>query len=343
MRRLYVVASLSVLLVLILLAPNILMAQPIGTEHSIEIDASKGVSIKPFDVKSLMRCPLKGGCSCNHTVKLIEKEGNRSVFSVKYVRDGVENEAIVDVRGNLMGRGADIDIYLNGTKYQVHVQRTLIFSARPPIEPVLIGSVQTESKAGKPPVFRGLEINLVRISGNLTAEYYELNYTVKDPSGNLSIFTTLFPREDGYIASTLVRYSPANKKVESLEFVNISGPVKLSEMYEMLSDTAERLSKVYERGNKTVKEQLVSGYLIMARNLKHLAGVVENMWIDKPVLNAKALISDDWVCEWLCTYTAAWICFGICETITGGFGTVLCGIVCVWIAERVCSWFCSWA
>jgi hypothetical protein len=331
MRRPYVVVSLSVLLVLILLAPNILMAQPVETEHSIEIDASKGVSIKPFDVKSLMRCPLKG---CNHTVKLIEKGENRSVFSVKYVRDGVENEAIVDVRGNIMGRGADIDIYLNGTKYQVHVQRISIFSARPPIEPVPIRPIQTESKAGKPPVFRGLEINLVRITGNLTAEYYELNYTVRDPSGNLSIFATLFPRKDGYIASTLVRYSPVNKRVESLEFVNISGPVKLSEMYKMLSDTAERLSKVYERGNKTVREQLVPRYLTMARHLKHLAGMIENMWIDKPVLNAKAIISDDSHCKDICEL--AWLVVCIPATLASGG----LGLFCFVVAQIFCTLVC---
>ena len=327
MRRPYVVVSLSVLLVLILLAPNILMAQPVGTEHSIEIDASKGVSIKPFDVKSLMRCSLKG---CNHTVKLIEKGENRSVFSVRYVRNGVENEAIVDVRGNIMGRGADIDIYLNGTKYQVHMQRISIFSARPPIEPVPIRPIQTESKAGKPPVFRGLEINLVRITGNLTAEYYELNYTVRDPSGNLSIFTTLFPRKDGYIASTLVRYSPVNKRVESLEFVNISGPVKLSEMYEMLSDAAERLSKVYERGNKTVREQLVPGYLTMARHLKHLANTVKWMgWFDKPVLNAKAIMSDDLYCHYVCFVVGMTVCAYIClPFMILGIGDLLCHIVC---------------
>jgi hypothetical protein len=53
-----------------------------------------------------------------------------------------------------------------------------------------------------------------------------------------------------------VRYSPVNKRVESLEFVNISGPVKLSEMYEMLSDTAEKLSKVYEREMKPSGDSL---------------------------------------------------------------------------------------
>jgi hypothetical protein len=135
--------------------------------------------------------------------------------------------------------------------------------------------------------------------------------------------------------------------VTSLELVNLSETITLSQMYEKLGDIAERLSGVYERGNKTVRDQLVSGYLIMAGELRHLANTVKWMkWIDRPVLKAKAVISDvdsytcETVCDLTCEYNTELICEPACDIASGG-NILLCFLLCFVVSRAICSYTCS--
>jgi hypothetical protein len=60
MRRPYVVVSLSVLLVLILLAPNILMAQPVETERALSLDPKRASAIRTQFGGNLRSCTMCG-------------------------------------------------------------------------------------------------------------------------------------------------------------------------------------------------------------------------------------------------------------------------------------------
>ncbi|RSN72905.1 hypothetical protein [Candidatus Methanodesulfokora washburnensis] len=335
MRRELPVVLLSFVLILILISPNILIAQPVGTEHSI-IVSSRGVEIKPLVLEEIM-----GKCSCNRTVKILKKEGNRTLLSVKYSVKGVENEALVDIKGDLR-QGAEIYIYTNGTKYYLHAERIVISSGRPPIAPL------EERKRFPVPASRSLNMSLMRLSGNITMEYYQIDYSFRHPMGNMTVSTLLIPRGDEYISAfTTVLYTPAKKNVTSLELVNLSETITLSQMYEKLEDIAERLSGVYERGNKTVRDQLAPGYLIMARELRHLANTVKWMkWIDRPVLKAKAVISDvdpytcEIACDLTCEYNVELICEPACDIASGG-NILLCFLLCFVISRAICSYTCS--
>jgi hypothetical protein len=113
---------------------------------------------------------------------------------VKYSAKGVENEALVDIKGDLR-QGAEIYIYTNGTKYYLHAERIAISSGRPPIAPL------EERKRFPVPASRSLNISLMRFSGNITMEYYQIDYSFRHPMGNMTVSTLLIPREDEYISA----------------------------------------------------------------------------------------------------------------------------------------------
>jgi len=342
-------AALSSMMILLLLAPNVLMAQPeIQTMHSIAV---KGDSFDIKPLKPIVSCSLD---KCHHNVTVIKKERDHQILSVRYEREGRVNEALVDIRGDLI-RKAEMRIYLNGSEYRVDVERTLLVSypiprsiPRSPIPKDIMSSEATVPE--KPPISRSLNISLVRFSGNFSAKYYQIDYSFRSPEGNLSVSTILLPSKDAYVSAfTTVRYTPVNKKVTSLELVNLSG-VTLSQMYRTLGNLAENLSKMYEKGNETVKKQLPHAYSVMARELRHLANIIGNIgwikWIDKPILNAKALISDDWICEIVCLLEGFSVCTAFCipfDVLSGGAAAIACHIVCEILFELiVCSQQCHW-
>ncbi|MGC9021222.1 MAG: hypothetical protein ACP5KE_08470 [Candidatus Methanodesulfokora sp.] len=336
MRRGILAGILPLVLIALLVSPSIMEAQPVTTEHEINVNRGK------FDIRPLLIGVEKcNGCAYNRNITVLKKEGNFTLLSVKYLRGREEHEALVEIRGNLMEK-ADITIHTNGTKYQVHVRRAVISSVRPPIEPLL------EAKGefpGRLPtrIARSMNISLISVtSDGFSMEYYQLDYSFRDPNGKLVISTMLVPQKDVYISAfTLVRYTPVEKRVTSLELVNMSNSIRLSEVYKVLGDLAGNLSKYYERGNKTVREQLGFGYSVMARELRHLSNIVHWMgWIDKPIMNAKAVISDltgQDICTLTCGWTAIWHCFVIGAT-TGEIGGVICSIFWLFFCWYICTY-----
>ena len=71
-------------------------------------------------------------------------------------------------------------------------------------------------------------------------------------------------------------------------------------------------------------------------HLRNLANTIKWMgWFDRPVLNAKAIMSDDFcgtVCNLFCTLAFALVC-----TPAGAFGTIVCGLVGWTICWRFCE------
>jgi hypothetical protein len=334
MRGRLLAAALSSMMILLLLAPNVLMAQSeVQTMHSIAV---KGDSFDIKPLKPIVSCSLD---RCHHNVTVIKKERDHQILSVRYEREGRVSEALVDIRGDLM-RKAEMRIYLNGSEYRVDVERTLLVSF-PRIPRDIMSSEATAPE--KPPISRSLNISLVRFSGNFSAEYYQIDYSFRSPEGNLSVSTILLPSKDAYVSAfTTVRYTPVNKKVTSLELVNLSG-VTLSQMYRTLGNLAENLSNMYEKGNETVKKQLPHTYSVMARELRHLANIIGSIgwikWINKPIMNAKAIMSDDseeiHICYALCGWTMLWICEALATC--GGVPALLCGAVSIFYCWYVCS------
>lgn len=326
--------GLSALLLVILISPNILMAQPVGTEHSIVVDERGSMEVKPL-IRPRMACRYQG-------IEVLKKEKDHQILLIKYAKDGEIKEAVAEIKGDLR-RKAEINIDVEGKKYFIDVERTQVFSMGFEREFPVIEQGRF--------VRRSLDISLVKLSGNISVKYYLLNYSVTNPKWNLSIITMLFPRGETYAAFTAVVYSPAEKRVTSLELVNLSGGITLSRSYMILSNVAENLSKVYERGNKTVKEQLSYGYKVMAIELKHLANLVNKVGMDRPISSARALISDESTnptvtgasggtpspeCGEVCSTVIAIMCL-LSTWGTGEIG----GVICIPATTVLCHIICS--
>jgi hypothetical protein len=106
---------------------------------------------------------------------------------------------------------------------------------------------------------------------------------------------------------------------------------------------AENLSKMYEKGNETVKKQLPHAYSVMARELRHLANIVGNIgwikWVNKPILNAKAIMSDDTEAKLNCYRICgpAWLVVCIPAGFAGGVPGAICAIVAAVFCYLVCE------
>jgi hypothetical protein len=322
MRGKLLVAGLSALLLVILISPNILMAQPVETEHSIVVDERGSMEVKPL-VRPRIACRYQ-------SIEVLKKEKDHQILSIKYAKDGEIKEAVAEIKGDLRRR-AEINIDVEGKKYSIDVEKTQVFSMGFEREFPVIEQGRF--------VGRSLDISLVKLSGNISVEYYLLNYSVTNPRWNLSIITMLLPRGEAYDAFTAVVYSPAEKRVTSLELVNLSGGITLSRSYMTLSNVAENLSKVYERGNKTVREQLSYGYKVMAMELKHLANLVNKVGMDRPISSARALISDE-QCEAVCTAITTVVCYTVCYPVTGFVAGFFCGVLCGTAVEPFCEMVC---
>jgi hypothetical protein len=99
---------------------------------------------------------------------------------------------------------------------------------------------------------------------------------------------------------TVVKYAPAGQsEIVSLELVELSSSVTLSQQYAFLGKVAKEIGKVYEKSGDENLAQLAEGYYIMEEKAKGLSKLVGKQLqdYDKKILNTAAILTDDyWEC-----------------------------------------------
>ncbi|MEM3875286.1 MAG: rhodanese-like domain-containing protein [Candidatus Bathyarchaeia archaeon] len=153
---------------------------------------------------------------------------------------------------------------VNDTTYQVTVAQTLLWS---------YNELTDE-------INRTARFILTEITARGTSmQFYSLSYIVRHEEYNLTLLTTLTPRDsETYDSSfTIMNYAPAGKsEVVSLEYVEFNSSVTLSQQYAILGKVAKKVGKIYEKSGDETLMQLAQGYCIMGKEVKDLSKLIEN-------------------------------------------------------------------
>ena len=111
--------------------------------------------------------------------------------------------------------------------------------------------------------------------------------------------TFLVPLTSGTYNRSLmvIDYTPADKSVESMEFVEFHSSVTLSEQYAVLGKVAQEVGKVYQKSGDEPLAQLAQGYRTMKKEAKHLSRLVRTQFLeyDREILNNTGVLMDSWL------------------------------------------------
>lgn len=195
---------------------------------------------------------------------------------------------------------------------------------------------------------------------NITAQSFNIAYTVKNSDYKVALRTTLqYPTNESYgTAYTVFGYAPNNKTaVLSVENVQFNSSVTLSDHYRALGKVSKQLAHLYDQSESYDLSRLSIGYNIMHDEATNLATLVNHnlATYDKPILNCSATLVDS-ACTDLCGYTCGIItgiacgaicagisvpcgpaypaCFGVC---LGACGAGLSGYLCTWLCYQLCG------
>ena len=187
-----------------------------STFHYVTVDLRYRrpiISITPWNPPTIecASCADQSQCSSielpNVEVTLLAQDETRTVFLVRYEVDG--------------------------STFEIEVVRTLLWSY-----------TELTDELNRTASFISTEITA---EGNTYMQSYSLNYLVQHDEYNLTLTTDLAPlTSDTYNQSlTVIDYTPTDKLVESMEFVEFYSPVTLSEQYAVLGKVAKEVGKIY--------------------------------------------------------------------------------------------------
>lgn len=182
-----------------------------------------------------------------------------------------------------------------------------------------------------------------------SGQSYILISSVEHEQYRFSLFTilTLFDSETYGGSFTMIDYMPAGKsKTTSLEFVELTSTVTLSQKYKVLGQVAKQLGKLYEHSGDETLTPLAQGYYNINEEAKYLSKLVKTQLeeYDRTILESLAVLSDVdvWGCLasiisclltiatmpsimgacYLCVQV--YTCIPACFTIFGTWWCVLC-------------------
>ena len=172
---------------------------------------------------------------------------------------------------------------------------------------------------------------------------------------------------------TVIDYIPADKSVESIEFVEFHSSVTLSEQFAVLGKVAKEVGKIYQMSGDETLMQLAEGYYTMEEEAKGLSKLVNKQLqeYNREILQSSALILDD-LCTDACGIACGIIggavcvagcgalcggnplCIPVCATFCGGAWGTACGFLCPYMYGQnpcaagvgcggVCAAACSYA
>lgn len=201
---------------------------------------------------------------------------------------------------------------VNDTINEVTITQTLLWSYN-----------ETNTKTNRTAKFISTEIT----SEDVSLQFYSLSYLVQHEEYNLTLLSTLTPRDsETYNSSfTIMNYAPASKsELTSLEIVEFNSSVTLSEQYAILGKVAKEVGKIYEKSGDETLVQLAEGYYTMEKEAKYLSKLVEKQLqeYDKEILKSSAIITDDFWCDLFC-HLACWGAYGtiVAACLAGGVVT----------------------
>ncbi|MEM1540740.1 MAG: rhodanese-like domain-containing protein [Candidatus Bathyarchaeia archaeon] len=231
---------------------------------------------------------------------------------------------------------------VNDTTYQVTVAQTLLWS---------YNELTDE-------INRTARFVLTEIAARDTSmQFYSLSYIVRHEEYNLTLLTTLTPRDsETYDSSfTIMNYAPAGKsEIVSLEYVEFNSSVTLSQQYAILGKVAKKVGKIYEKSGDETLMQLAQGYCIMGKEVKDLSKLIENQLqgYNKKIFNNFAVLMDYWACVARCWFSFClthWdycsLCANVCYTcfiIPTPYTCGACGI-CLGPVVAYCFLWCIFA
>ncbi|MEM3832830.1 MAG: rhodanese-like domain-containing protein [Thermoprotei archaeon] len=183
-----------------------------------------------------------------------------------------------------------ITFKVNGTTYEVTVTQTLLWSYN-----------ELTDKINRTARFVSTEI----AAQNMSMQFYSLSYIVRHKEYNLTVLTTLTPRDsETYNSSfTVINYAPAGKsEIVSLEFVKFNSSVTLSQQYAILGKVAKEIGKIYEKSGDENLAQLAQSYYTMEKEAKYLSRLVGKQLqeYDREILKSSAVLMDDFWCDLYC-------------------------------------------
>lgn len=105
-----------------------------------------------------------------------------------------------------------------------------------------------------------------------------LKYKAQHEDFTVTVITSLFPSSvetfDGSL--TLMTYAPLGKvAVKSRESVECNSPITLSQQYKMLSKTANKVGRMYEKSEDTSLRNLAEAYYMMKEEVARLSKIVK--------------------------------------------------------------------
>jgi rhodanese-related sulfurtransferase len=189
--------------------------------------------------------------------------------------------------------------------------------------------------------------------GSLSSQYYQLQYQIQDYRYNFSVITNLEPLgTNGYNASsTIVKFLPIGKtQMQSVELVDFTSPVTLSQLYSSLELASKRIAANYQSEGGKYKDgtltNLAESYRQMAKGLKDLSKIVklELQDYDKEILHNSVVLTDDacFDCQFACSIVLGLLQAGhdvlavqlVCLFLVAaaGIGFVICEAVVIIIA-----------
>ena len=134
-------------------------------------------------------------------------------------------------------------------------------------------------------------------------ESYILISSVEHEQYKFALFTilTLLDLETYGGSFTMIDYKPAEEtETTSLEFIELTSTVTLSQEYQVLGQVAKKLGKLYEKSEDENLAPLAQSYYNMREEAKYVSKLVEQQLpeYDRIILSSSAVLSDQNI--WLC-------------------------------------------
>jgi hypothetical protein len=189
--------------------------------------------------------------------------------------------------------------------------------------------------------------------------YYILDFFSQTPYYNLTVSTRLHKLNSEIYASssTLINLKPLNTGITTIEYVNITSSVKLSELFSIYGKISKEINKIYQKSDNYSLNDISRNYKFIFEEMNFLSKTIENDLspFDLPILQNTGKIVDacgDWLCLLVCGAAcligcgagSAVICGAACATSCAGCWTIwacpwciLCVAACGGVAAAVCA------
>jgi len=143
-------------------------------------------------------------------------------------------------------------------------------------------------------------ISIQIIHENKYEKLYYLNYIVQHQEYTFTLLTILNPLNSEFYnkSSTLMIFTPTEKKINTFERIEFNSIFKLSEMYNILGQVARKIGKIYDKSYKISEDksiaQLAQNYFIMEDEIRILSILVKQQLseYDLQIIESSAKLMD---------------------------------------------------